>query len=334
MKRNRQMAPKVLLDANVWRYLADAGAGNDLHHASLRCGAKILIAPSVVYEALRTEDVALRQKLIELMTRKRWVRLLPEAYCECAEVLSEIRRLRPQWLHANPDIQPLTRLKRDWTRAHGGFWDRARFDTSGEAARLIALNDGGILARARSEAQENRMTMTDSGLSFDSIDLKRVAGKPLGPIVGWDGDHIEPWRIAAHHTFSIALSLPQGAYVDWLSPLIDLGKLHGSSWVRFWFYEAATANMPTCWMRWAFEVLLSLRKVSDGTPCDTQLSTYLIECDHFVSADRVFVSTIRKSRDSAPVRIALPWLVPGGSDGVSALFSIIEQVIRPVTNSG
>jgi hypothetical protein len=319
------MGPKILLDANVWRYLADAEAGDDLRHASLRCGATILIAPSVVYEALRTKDPPLRQKLIELMTRRGWVRLLPEAYSESAEVLNEIRRLRPQWLRANPDIQPLTRLKRDWARAHGGFWDRARLDTSGEAARLSALTDGGILASARSDAQERRMNMTDSGLSFDKIDLKTVSGKPPGPIAGWDGDLIEPWRIAAHCVFSVALNLPQGGYVDWLLPMIDLRRVPSSSWARFWFYEVEAVNMPRCWMRWAFETLQSLRKVSEGTPCDAQLSTYLTECDHFVSADRVLVSMIQKCRDSAPVRVALAWPVPGGRDCVPALLSFLEK---------
>ncbi len=85
------------------------------------------------YEAIRTADPLLRQRLVSLLTERHWQRLMPEAYYESQQVLLEIRRLRQQWLLPRRDQQHFDLLKRDWVRLKGGFWDRARFDADGEA---------------------------------------------------------------------------------------------------------------------------------------------------------------------------------------------------------
>ena len=63
---------------------------------------RVQIAPAVVYEALRLRDVPLRNRLVALMTNRRFERLMPEAYNEAMEILAEIRRLRPDWLAPIP----------------------------------------------------------------------------------------------------------------------------------------------------------------------------------------------------------------------------------------
>lgn len=47
--------------------------------------------------------------------------------------------------------------------------------------------------------------------------------------------------------------------------------------------------MPRFWLRWAFEHLRLFHKVTDGTPGDAQLATYLLEADVVVSADKNFL---------------------------------------------
>jgi hypothetical protein len=327
MKQQRKPRPRVLLDTNVWRDLADADAGDTVRRVARRAGVTVQIAPSTVYEALRTGNPEIRSRMIDLMERSGWVRLMPEAYSGSQEVLREIRRLRPQWLRSVPDIQSLKRLEHDWARSRGGFWDRARFDTAAEAERVRVLGDQD-LAVARSDAEYLRARARDAGWSFDSIDLAKVKQRSAFPVWGWDGDDVEPWRWAAVAAFSAALKSPDHAYAEWLSPFVNLAGARASreSWVRFWLYDVATLNMQRSWIRWAVEVLQSLRTVSPGTPCDNQLSTYLIECDYFISADGAFVSIVEKCRASASFRIASPVRVPGGGRSVSDVAQVLHKI--------
>lgn len=88
----------MLLDRNVWSYLADADAGPDLLRAALRSNSVIVVAPAVVFETLAVTNKEIRERHMSLLTMPNWQRLLPEAYSECMELLREIRRLRPEWL--------------------------------------------------------------------------------------------------------------------------------------------------------------------------------------------------------------------------------------------
>jgi hypothetical protein len=126
--------PRILLDTNLWRALVDANAGQRLASASERRGLTIAVAPSVVYETLRLEDVTLRNRILLMQTSRRWARLMPEAFSECVEILTEVRRLHPNWLASTPDLSAYKRHVRDWTRgmasgknlARLGFWNRVR----------------------------------------------------------------------------------------------------------------------------------------------------------------------------------------------------------------
>src|SRR5438128_1849474 len=86
--QSRRMS-RVLLDSNVWRYVVDAGAQGRLLRAAGNWSHSIQIAPAVVYEALRLRDVPLRNRLVALMTNRRFERLMPEAYSEAMEILAE-----------------------------------------------------------------------------------------------------------------------------------------------------------------------------------------------------------------------------------------------------
>ena len=81
---------RVLLDANVWRRGSDAGAGGRLANLATEKGLRIVVAPSVIYEALRCSDAQLRRRLVGLLVRQEWKRLMPEAYSESMELRGEI----------------------------------------------------------------------------------------------------------------------------------------------------------------------------------------------------------------------------------------------------
>jgi hypothetical protein len=87
---------RILLDTNIWNYLADYGSVLDLKR-SARVGAKkIIVAPSTVYEALRVNNSEIRARRAKFITDTAWTRLMPEAYSESQELLREIKRIRPE----------------------------------------------------------------------------------------------------------------------------------------------------------------------------------------------------------------------------------------------
>jgi hypothetical protein len=85
----------------------------------------------------------------------------------------------------------------------------------------------------------------------------------------------------------------------------------GAGWVSFWFYDVDLHAVPRCWLRWAFEYLQAFRKVTAGTPCDTQLATYLPEADIVLSTDGGFVDRIEECRKYAPCVPPIAERLPG-----------------------
>jgi hypothetical protein len=116
---------RLFLDTNVWSYFADHDAGADLGKLARATGVKVVVSPAIVDELRGLPSAEVRQRVLRLIARPEWVRLLPEAYAECAEVKTEIQRLRPEWLLLNPKLAEVNRLRYDWVRRSGGFWDRA-----------------------------------------------------------------------------------------------------------------------------------------------------------------------------------------------------------------
>src|SRR6185369_3985699 len=112
---------KILLDTNVWRYIVDAGALLRLQQAAGKSRHKVVVAPAVVYEALRTGDRAVRTALVRALALPDWTRLMPEAYSEAMEVRDEVFRVRPQWQRAPADTTQQRRLQFDWKRSRNGF---------------------------------------------------------------------------------------------------------------------------------------------------------------------------------------------------------------------
>src|SRR5204863_1534576 len=106
-------------------------------------------------------------------------------------------------------------------------------------------------------------------------------------LLGWRGDTIDSWRTHAFTTVTPSLANPEHPYTTWLGADVDVGAMLSDSagWVRFWFYDVDLHAVPRCWLRWAFDCLQVFRKVTDGTPCDTELATYLLEADIVLSSD-------------------------------------------------
>src|SRR5262249_40373564 len=152
-------------DTNIWNYLAEYASALDLKRAA-RVGAKrIIVAPSTLYEALRINNSEIRARRAKLITDPAWKRLMPEAYSESQELLSEIQRLRPQWLKSNENRRIVQRFRHDWGRTKAGFWARARYSPDREAGYIAQWADD-RLEVARKHADSQRKIFREG--TFDS----------------------------------------------------------------------------------------------------------------------------------------------------------------------
>jgi|GEM_PF-1589344 len=316
---------RVLLDANVWRHVSDAGAGNRLANLATEKGLRIVVAPSVVYEALRCKDAQLRRRLVGLLVSQEWERLMPEAYSESVELRGEMGRLRPSWKRPAAYQRRFERLREDWSCREGGFWSRAG-DQSGTEAAKIRFHGDADLSLARRESEFRRRNMRSCQFP-ESAPIGSITVPLLPPIVGWDGTPVAPWRLAGMASTRRAFGQRTHPYVEWLSPFFCLEKAVDDKlqWNRFWLHDISEEKMRRFWIRWAFEWLMSFRKVTDGTPCDIQLATHLIEADLFASADKAFITTAERCRREVPFPMARTCLVPGDDGAVDTLFERLSD---------
>lgn len=315
---------RILLDSNIWRYLVDADAIELLREAAHRAKrTSVVIAPAVLYEAARTEETTIRGKLLRAMTQRWWKRLMPEAFSEAKELKGEIRRLKPEWLRHRPALNRYKRLRQDWCRAQGGIWDRIE-----QESRLLRAHEktSEMLLRAQTQARAFREEAKEMPAKWLSVPLQSIQGTLPEPCEGWEGTPFEPWRMDAYSVLLTALDTSAHATYDWMESEVDLTALRASSstLLHFWLYEVQTGNMPRHWIRWAFEFLQRQRRVSAGTPADSQLGTYLVEVDLFVTADKIFHDIAVKCRNDAPFPVAICHLLPAGGAAVEPLLDLVR----------
>lgn len=314
---------RLVLDANVWRRIVDEKSGGQLIQAATRANTTILAAPTVVYEALRTPQDELRRAILNELTARRWLRLMPEAYSESMELLGEIRRLRPDTLRAKPNMAAFAQLKASWTNQKRGFWERVRSDPTAELQALDFSGQKRLLDAGRAQARLRRKEMK-AAPKWEHVPLDQIKWIPEGEHTGWNGQPVEGWRVEAFATFNFALPRRGSAYRDWLEPFCELERLMGDqiAWTRFWFEEVSVEALPRFWVRWAIEYLQRFRKVTPGTPGDSQLATHLCEADVLITEDKTLCQIVENARRYAPVQIGRAILVDGAS--VEAILSAVQ----------
>jgi hypothetical protein len=315
---------RALFDTNIWRYVVDNGSQGSLLQLARDGSYDVQIAPSVVYETLRLKDASLRDTLVRFMTNPRFHRLMPEAYSESFDILQEINRVRPDWLRNAPDYRFYNRLKNDWTRKMGGFWVRCVRDPESEA-RFHSQVEVEMIEGAKKEYQLARKQMISSDWKYNPP-MDKTLGSLPEPVPGWNGEWVEVWRIERLASFTYGLARRGNAYRDWIAPFVELDDslLHSAGWVEFWLHLTETRAMPREWIRWAHSFAQRFRKVSSGSPGDTQLFAYFLDTDCVITADKALLEILDECRPYAPCRLPDGKLIPAGAPGVANLVRLLE----------
>jgi hypothetical protein len=153
----------VILDTNVWSYIATRGEVEAFDALAEERSIDVVVPPSVLLEVLRTPDPAVRTQIVSAITRRGTRRSHPptEAQQMADELVSEIRRLRPHWLRTFPLTSKLPTLERFWTKK---IWQHAAADPSLVADRMNARPIGVGESRTVTQRYEHdRCTSTEHG---------------------------------------------------------------------------------------------------------------------------------------------------------------------------
>lgn len=318
----------VVPDTNIWRYVVDEGAVEDVRKAARAAEVDIVACPAVLYECLRIPKPRLRDELAKALTRQAWLRPMPEAFLEAEDLRSEIQRARSRWMVAAPNLGYWWKLQSDWQQ---GTWRRARSRT-GFMARAIDDRRPDDLGRARAQASVSRARAQELGHTIATLKLDQATAWYLEEVPGWDGEKFESWRAEGEaRWWRDLIGDPTPTMDEWLGPWLDLGyiRTHRSEWTSFWTREVQRERLPREWVRWAMGAVQALKKVTPGTPVDNQIATYLTDFETFVTADRGFADCVETMRPYAPCALASTAVVPAGVAAVDGLLKVVARSGSP-----
>jgi hypothetical protein len=326
---------RLILDNNVWSYVAEQGAVQELDEWLLTQHAHLVTPPSILLEALRRPDPALRLRTVRAMAHgPRRIRCLTEAALESREMIDFVRLHRPQWLLDRPDM-------RSWYR-HANFWQRKVWqravngdDRIHAKERELATQRGSLLPALKEEKRLLREVGHDPG-QLDRWALTSVDPVLLDGRVAWDGKPTHAWRLELADQWSEALCeqearVPPGSaqtYRDWASCYLNTATLarERHAFVELWIRNVQPYNVPRSWLRSSLRLAQASQKIEDGNLADNQHSSYLLDADVFVTADKRFARSLKVVRTQAPFRMADVALVRPTESIVAAIDSAVAAV--------
>jgi hypothetical protein len=158
-----------MLDTNLWSLLADDLSSREFYRMLADRGDIVAIPPSVLLELSRNPNAAVRSRHIEAIFQGRdRDQLRSEAQMEADELVSEIRRLHPEWLLTRSDTARIASLESFWTRR---VWRQAR-ENSG-ALHAVGQRPEHLSPAAEAfEAQrEQRRNLIHTGDDWSNVNL-------------------------------------------------------------------------------------------------------------------------------------------------------------------
>ncbi|GGP77786.1 hypothetical protein [Streptomyces sindenensis] len=330
---------RIMLDNNIWSYLGDARAGKQFRALTHSLGHRVVTAPSVLLEVLQHPRSDIRAAIIEAMMTATDERLRSEADREGAEVISEVRRLHPEWLRAVPDTGREATWRTYWTKR---VWREALE----QHERLRVAEPARRTARTVQLLVENQKEQQEVWREgkFNLRDLSMITLSPSEETTaeqqaGWvPGEKIAAWRPYSQEVYWLAfwkgrraaLTHEDTTYADWVGARVDLHAMCASreAFNRFWLYEVEATHMPRTWLRWAADTVQADMKITNGNPIDVQHAAYLPDCEAFLTADKNFVRVLDRIADQAPAPVGRAHRVAPAAHGgiVEALEATLHDL--------
>ena len=322
---------RLILDNNLWSYVGQTGSKDDLERFASSQGVTICTPPATLLEVLANNNKQHRDRVVAPMTSPLWRRLRTEVDRECEEIISEAKRVRPEWVLQFPKPDRPASLRTFWTKQ---IWRQAAQDSDPLAALRPDVMDAASRAafdNLKTNSLEARRNSWKAG-GLEHVMVTLDADAPAEFLEGYAGKRaISPWRLDGRDVYRHQLQRPwQGnTFTDWLAPYLNL-NLVTSDWrdfTKFWFEDVTANNMPRNWIRGMTHLAMLESKVTPSSPADGQLATYLMDCDLLLSEDKRFVAAVKRVRAAADFDIPVieRVAVPDATKITQVIASAVEQ---------
>jgi hypothetical protein len=331
---------RLMLDTNIWSRLAEQGQQYPFVKLVKDKQVDVVMPPATLLEVLRTQDRQTRRAVTRLVCRNGWQRLKTEAQSEAAEIVGEIRRLRPSWMLDQPNYRRVAELEHYWRNT---IYDLARSDSR----RLRTLNQtiGAPERKAISELQEFQRRQFQADGVFRSLEeardqLRTIVVQPdprvfnTAQAEGWEpGTQVAPWRVHLLGAQWKALVLDPirtvitgqaATYADWVGAYVDLEAIRASRYDfgHMLLYEVDEKHMPRAWLRLAIAFVQHSMRLGPGNPVDAQLASYLVDADLFATNDKRFAKIIEAVRPNSLTTYAAAAYADIHGSGGSAVMAV------------
>ncbi len=308
----RPRRPVVILDTNLWSYLAETNTPDEVAARFDARGITVAIPPISLIEALSTPDQGKRARLVQLLTDHRWKKLPSEAELLAAEFVTAVRQLRPDWLRALPITDRSASWHTYWTRV---FWREARADPAAVAHRFSADRDVRDFIVGKQLANRPGWPVGPGQLqaALNSVVFPDDHPDPdPGSRLGWPADTAAAyWRVDNRdvwwHQLGVIwqrsmLTREDATYADWVGAYVNLAALvkDRAGFNRFWLFDVDGTAVPRNWWQGTLSLLQLGTKIGSGNPGDVALITHIVDCNCFLSADGRLIRAVDAAQRAAP----------------------------------
>lgn len=294
----------VLFDTNVWRHLAAHDRAMETRAALKSAGRRGAVSPLNMDELVRTPDDVQLRAMVDVACRRWWVRLMPIGFLDVEQLVSAIRRHRPEWVRRDPDWKRFAYERGAYlTNDHNSYWKAVRQHPR-EYADSNEQNDE-VRRIQEATTREAKKVVPH----FDSSRVGDAMVEPLEvslPGTTVHGRTIESWRFQCANSVWLRLdpreSGPMGAL--WFDCFIERSAISPSDWWSFWADAVTPVDVSREWLRCATFHLQATRKVGPGVAGDLALVSHLVDVGAFATCDRPLFEIVEKIRPVAPVKLA------------------------------
>jgi hypothetical protein len=235
---------RVMLDTNLYSSIGDENAAKAFADMAKIRSIQIGTPPSTLVEVINLPAAEPRQIITNALARGPRIRLQTEAQSECWELVSAIRRCRPNWVRRVPDTARVASLSNFWTNK---IWRQVLGNSEGFHAyqsREKPLYDY-LVDQQRAQQREKLET------KFNIRPLPAIVARPVlsDPAdinaSGWSGEPVEAWRVINCGLYWHQLKVVAGravltrentTFADWVEPYVEVSPLRSNfaDFTRLW----------------------------------------------------------------------------------------------------